>query len=130
MKSKTLILAAFMAILFFSFSLIQNDWRILGERSVKFSSDKDVIKVGGNDWYDKLKIKVVDAPLHIGGMEVFFENGEKQDVNLRQNIRQGGESRVIDLPEGERRIDRIEFRYHTTGRLRNGTENVIVFGRR
>jgi hypothetical protein len=107
-----------------------NDWKIIGERSVKFSSDRDVIKVGGNDWYTKLKIKVVDAPLHISNFDVIFENGERFDVAIREDIRKGGESRVIDLPGQERRIDRIEFRYRTTGRLRGGTANVIVFGRR
>jgi hypothetical protein len=107
-----------------------DDWKIIGERSVKFSSDRDVIKIGGNDWYTKLKIKVVDAPLHISNFDVIFENGERFDVAIRADIRKGGESRVIDLPGQERRIDRIEFRYRTTGRLRGGTANVIVFGRR
>lgn len=129
MKNKFIALGSLLIVLLSSFS-IQNEWRMIGERSVKFSSDKDVIKVGGNDWYTKLKIKVVDAPLHIADMIVVFENGEKIDIAIRENIRQGGESRVIDLPGGERRIDRIEFRYRTTGRLRNGTANVIVFGKR
>ncbi len=129
MKNKLILLSGLFIVALSSFS-IQADWKLLGERSVKFSSDKDIIKVGGNDWYSKLKIKVVDAPLHIGDMDVIFENGEKFDIAIKENIRQGGESRVIDLPGGERRIDRIEFRYRTTGRLRNGTANVIVFGRR
>lgn len=129
MKNKFFNLCGLLVIALSSFTL-QADWKMIGERSVKFSSDKDIIRVGGNDWYTKLKIKVVDAPLHIGDMDVIFENGEKFDIAIKENIRQGGESRVIDLPGGERRIDRIEFRYHTTGRLRNGTANVIVFGRR
>lgn len=130
MKIKILIFIASIGLVLSSFTSLQNDWRIIGERSVKFSSDKDIIKVGGNDWYTKLKIKVVDAPLHIADMDVVFENGEKVDIAIRENIRQGGESRVLDLPGGERRIDRIEFRYRTTGKLRNGTANVIVFGKR
>lgn len=109
---------------------VQPAWKMIGERAVKFSSDHDVIKVGGNDWYTKLKIKVVDAPLHISNFDVVFENGERFDVAIRQDIRKGGESRIIDLPGGERRIDRIEFRYRTTGRVAGGTANVIVFGRR
>ena len=129
MKNKLIILSGLFIIALSSFTL-QADWKLIGERSVKFSSDKDIIKVGGNDWYTKLKIKVVDAPLHIADMDVIFENGEKFDIAIKENIRQGGESRVIALPGGERRIDRIEFRYRTTGRLRNGTANVIVFGRR
>lgn len=129
MKTK-IFLACGLFFLALSSFVILDEWRIIGERSVKFSSDKDVIRVGGNDWYTKLKIKVVDAPLHISNFDVIFENGERFDVALRNDIPQGGESRVIDLPGAERRIDRIEFRYKTTGRLRKGTANVIVFGRR
>ncbi len=129
MKTK-IFLACGLFFLALSSFVILDEWRIIGERSVKFSSDKDVIRVGGNDWYTKLKIKVVDAPLHISNFDVIFENGERFDVALRNDIPQGGESRVIDLPGAERRIDRIEFRYKTTGKLRKGTANVIVFGRR
>ncbi len=129
MKTK-IFLACGLFFLALSSFVILDEWRIIGERSVKFSSDKDVIRVGGNDWYTKLKIKVVDAPLHISNFDVIFENGERFDVALRNDIPQGGESRVIDLPGAERRIDRIEFRYKSTGKLRKGTANVIVFGRR
>ena len=129
MKTK-IFLACGLFFLALSSFVILDEWRIIGERSVKFSSDKDVIRVGGNDWYTKLKIKVVDAPLHISNFDVIFENGERFDVALRNDIPQGGESRVIDLSGAERRIDRIEFRYKTTGKLRKGTANVIVFGRR
>jgi hypothetical protein len=34
-----------------------DDWRLIGERSVAFLSDKDVIKVGGKDWYSRSKSK-------------------------------------------------------------------------
>lgn len=129
MRTKLFILPALVLVVLSSFTM-QNDWKIIGERSVKFSSDRDVIRVGGNDWYSKLKIKVVDAPLHISNFDVIFENGERFDVAIKEDIRKGGESRVIDLPGQERRIDRIEFRYRTTGKLKGGTANVIVFGRR
>ncbi|MEP7267998.1 MAG: hypothetical protein ABI844_10260 [Saprospiraceae bacterium] len=129
MKIKFFFCIALFGLMFSSFTQ-PGDWNRIGERSVKFTSDKDVIRVGGNDEYSKLKIKVVDAPLHLGDMDVYFENGEHFDVALRENIRQGGESRVIDLPGNKRRIDRIEFKYHTTGKVRGGTANVIVFGKR
>lgn len=129
MRTKLFTLPALVLVLLSSFTM-QDDWKIIGERSVKFSSDRDVIRVGGNDWYSKLKIKVVDAPLHISNFDVIFENGERFDVAIKEDIRKGGESRVIDLPGRERRIDRIEFRYRTTGKLKGGTANVIVFGRR
>ena len=129
MKTKIFLIASLFTLILSSFT-ISDEWKKIGERSVKFSTDHDVIRVSGNDWYSKLKIKVVDAPLHIADFDVIFENGERFDVAIKENIREGGESRVIDLPGSERRIDRIEFKYRTTGRVARGTANVIVYGRR
>ncbi|MEP7321519.1 MAG: hypothetical protein ABI761_06355 [Saprospiraceae bacterium] len=129
MKTKIFLIATLFTLIISSFTTF-DEWKVIGERSVKFTTDRDVIRVGGNDWYSKLKIKVVDAPLHISDFDVIFENGERFDVAIKENIREGGESRVIDLPGRERRIDRIEFKYRTTGKLIRGTANVIVFGRR
>ena len=129
MKTKLFLVCGLFFLALSAFTSL-DEWRIIGERSVKFTTDRDVIRVGGNDWYTKLKIKVVDAPLHIADFDVYFENGEKYNVPIKANIREGGESRVIDLPGGDRKIDRIEFRYHTTGKILRGTANVIVFGKR
>lgn len=129
MKTKIFLIVTLFTLVISSFTGF-DEWKVIGERSVKFTTDRDIIRVGGNDWYSKLKIKVIDAPIHIADFDVIFENGERFDVPIKENIREGGESRVIDLPGSERRIDRIEFKYRTTGKLRRGTANVIVFGRR
>jgi hypothetical protein len=118
------------AIVLLSFTTKDNStqqWVLIGERKVSFLIDHDVIQTTGKDNYSKLRVKVKDSPVHIIDMDVYFENGDKFDVALKQNIPKGGESRVIDLPGGNRNVRKIEFWYETKG-LRKGRGTVQVWG--
>ena len=103
-------------------------WRLIGNTEAKFTADHDVIHVQGPyDNFRKLKFKVTDAGLNLMRMVVTYDNGAPDNIDIRQNIPQGGESRVIDLRGGKRSIRKIEFWYDTKGIL-NGRANVTIFG--
>ena len=126
---KPLLLVSVIALL--SFTTIENNvfqqWNLIGEKKVSFLVDRDVIQVKGNGNYKQIKLKIKDGPVHILDMDVYFENGDKFDVALKQRIQKGGESRAIDLPGGSRNIRKIEFWYETKG-FRNGRGTVQVWG--
>lgn len=106
------------------------DWRFIADKWVGFGVDHDVILTGNvNDEFTKLKLRVTDGPLKIYDMKVHFDNGGVQDVSIRSTIRQGGETRVIDLNGGVRKIAKIEFWYETKG-FRKGKARVAVWGKR
>ena len=102
-------------------------WFFIGDKIAAYGTDRDVLTVTGNDAYRKIKLKITGAPLHIIDMDVYFENGTKQNVELRKNFAQGSESRVIDFPGGMRRIQKIEFLYETIGFI-HGKARVAVWG--
>jgi hypothetical protein len=106
-----------------------HNWKFVGDKIAAYGTDRDVIFVTGNDFYRQIKIKVTGAPLHIMDMDVYFENGEKINVALKNKFRQGQESRVIDFPGAERRIKKIEFLYSTIG-FAKGKARVAVWGKR
>lgn len=106
-----------------------NKWRFIADKNVHFGIDRDVIHITGNDNYRQLKLKVTNAPLKILDMKVHFENGDVFDVSIRSQIKQGGESRVIDLPGGSRSIRKIEF-WYSPAKVLKGTARVAVWGRR
>lgn len=106
-----------------------NKWRFISDKNVHFGVDRDVIHITGNDNYRQLKLKVTNAPLKILDMKVHFENGDVFDVSIRSQIKQGGESRVIDLPGGSRSIRKIEF-WYSPAKVLKGTARVAVWGRR
>lgn len=106
-------------------------WRLLGQTQANFSADHDTIVVAGpNDNFRALKFKVTGAPLDLRHMLVVYDNGQPDRIEVRQNIPQGGESRVIDFQGvGKRSIRRIDFWYDTQGVLQ-GRADVTVFGRK
>jgi hypothetical protein len=105
------------------------DWRFIADKWVSFGVNHDIIVLGNaNDAFTKLKLRVTDGPLKIYDMKVHFDNGSVQDVSIRNTIRQGGETRVIDLDGGTRHLSKIEFWYETKG-FRKGKARVAVWGK-
>lgn len=104
-------------------------WRLLGQTHADHGADHDVIIVKGPyDNFRKIKFKVTDAPLNMQHMVVTYDNGAPDKIDIRQDIAQGGESRVIDLRGvGKRSLRKIEFWYDTKGFLK-GKADVTVFG--
>lgn len=124
------ITALFVLVLLFVSTTVhaQDGWRFIADKWVAFGVDHDVIVTGNtNDDFRKLKLRITDGPVKFYDMKVYFDNGSVQDVSIRALIRQGGESRVIDLDGGLRHIKRIEFWYETKG-FRKGRARVAVWG--
>ena len=104
-------------------------WRLLGSVQARFTADHDVIFVAGPyDYFRRLKFKVTDAPLNLLRMVVRYDDGgAPENVDVRFNIPQGGESRVIDIRGGRRKLKSVEFWYDTQGIL-NGRADITLFG--
>ena len=104
-------------------------WRALGTTHAKHTADHDAIIVAGPyDFFRKLKFKVTDAPLNMQRMIVRYDDGgAPENIEVRYDIPKGGESRVIDIKGGVRKLKSVEFWYDTKG-LFNGTAEVTLFG--
>lgn len=103
-------------------------WRLLGTVHAKHTADHDALNVPGpHDYYRKIKFKVTDSPVNIQRLVVRYDDGAPENINTRVEIPKGGESRVIDLKGGKRKLKSIEFWYDTKGFL-NGKADVTVFG--
>ncbi len=108
---------------------LPGEWRLIGRTEANFGRDHDTIVVAGPfDNFRRLKFKVTDAGLNLQRMVVTYDNGAPDKIDVREDIRQGGESRAIDLRGvGTRSLRKIEFWYDTKGILK-GKANVTVFG--
>ncbi|MBI5915227.1 MAG: DUF2541 family protein [Bacteroidetes bacterium] len=91
-----------------------NRWEKLGERNVNFAVDRDEIFVTASEGrFTALKIKVRKGAINLHKMVVHFGDGSEQEVETRNNIAAGGESRVIDLAGNRRVITKVVFVYDT-----------------
>lgn len=107
----------------------RGSWFFLGDKTVGFGVDHDVIVFG--NWKDdvrQIKLKITEGPLKMYRMTIHFDNGGTQGVELRNRFAQGSESRVIDMAGGLRHLKKISFTYETKGFLR-GRSKVSVYGR-
>lgn len=100
-------------------AVVLNDksgWQKIGETIVNFSTENDQILVIGANKFSAVKIKVTDAPVNFKSFEIHFNKGDVQNVTVAENVKQEGETKVIQLDgKGERVIQKVKFRYNTTG---------------
>lgn len=104
-------------------------WRILGTVQANHNADHDVIYIKGPyDFFRRIKFKVTDSPLNMFRMVVRYDDGGlPENIETRLEIPKGGESRIIDLNGGKRKLKSIEFWYDTKG-IFNGKADVTLFG--
>jgi hypothetical protein len=103
-------------------------WHKIGETTADFKTDKDVIKVLGDDRFKSLKIKTVDAPVHIETMTVVYQDGEPENIPIRYDFKQNAESRNIDLKGYERKIKEIDFIYRTVPNYKVDKAHIEIWG--
>jgi hypothetical protein len=108
---------------------VAGQWRTIGQVTANLTADHDVIVVRGPyDNFRRIKFKVTDAPLNLKRLVVTYDNGEPDQLEVRERTPKNGESRAIDLRGiGKRSLHKIEFWYDTAGALR-GRADVTVFG--
>lgn len=88
------------------------EWALLGQRTVTDRADHDVIPVtAARGDFKSIKLTVQRAAVDFHRVVVHYGNGTKQEIELRNTIPAGGESRAIDLIGTERVINRVEFWY-------------------
>ncbi len=87
-------------------------WELLGERYVTDGLDHDVIQVtAAKGDFRSLKVRVKGHAVQFRAMRIQFGDGSVQNVELRNVIPAGGESRVIDVEGHDRVIRAVEFTY-------------------
>ena len=106
-------------------------WMLLGSRTVTDGADHDTVTVTrakGN--FTAVKFEVLLKAVDFHRVVIHFANGEDQNVELRNTIKAGGQTRVIDIQGRDRVIRAIDFWYDAKTLGRGGKAVVRVIGRR
>ena len=91
---------------------IPRRWVYLGQANVDGRVDRDKIYVGrGHGRFQRVQIRVERAPIEFYRVVVHYANNRSEEVNVRQRISAGGQTRAIDLHGDDRAIDNVEFFY-------------------
>ncbi len=104
-------------------------WIYLGEANVDGSVDHDRITVGRDDGrFRALRIRVERARIEFQRVIVHYANGERDELPIRDRIRAGGQTRVIDLPGRDRAINSVEF-WYARANGRSQRPKLLLYGR-
>ena len=102
---------------------------VLGERTVDFHADHDVIPVGDYEgWFKSIGFWVERNNIEIFNLEVTYGDGQKQRFETRLVFDARSRSRLIHLDGEKRRIRSISFTFKTVGSWLEGRARVVVYG--
>ena len=102
---------------------------LLGERTVAFKADHDVIEVGTYEGFFKSLFVVVEKnDIQLYNLVVTYGNGERERFDTRLNFAADTRSRSLPFDGGRRRIRTIAFTYKTVGSWVEGRARVLVYG--
>jgi pyruvate formate-lyase activating enzyme-like uncharacterized protein len=92
----------------------QPSWGKLGERSVE-ATDNGMTSVDASNGSSvkAIKIKVKKGGINLHRCEVWFKNGTKKSIDLRNDVPAGSESREIDLSDKNNSVSKVVFWYDT-----------------
>ena len=105
-------------------------WVFLGQRHVTDKVERDSMEVTASEGsFDAIRIGVKRSAVRFVKVTVVYGAGTSDDLEVRDVIPAGGQSRAIDLRGANRIIRRIDFVYEAKSLGRRGAV-VEVFGRR
>ena len=105
-------------------------WVFLGQTTVDGFRDRDTIVIGRSEGrFQSIQLRVAGAPVEFQRVVVRYANGTSEEVEFRDYIPAGGQTRAIDLSGGDRVISSVDFLY-SRARWRHGARpRVALYGR-
>lgn len=91
----------------------KTSWHKIGEATINFLVEQYEIMILEADKLGYIKFKVMNAPIVLMDLKVYFESGKKQNIDVNSLIKEPGESWVIKLNPSERNIKKVVFIYKT-----------------
>ena len=103
-------------------------WQHIGQTTASFKSQNESIQVLGADEFSAIKLKVMEAPLEIERLQVFYESGDMEEIMVGKEIGKDNESRVIKLKHPDRDIKKVAFTYKTGANAKGDKADVALYG--
>jgi hypothetical protein len=89
----------------------ERGWELLGTAHVDGAADHDNIKVSRGEQFRQIQLRVRGGAIEFRRVVVHYGNGASEEVQVRQRIPAGGQTRAIDLRGERRHIESLELWY-------------------
>ena len=106
----------------------KDGWQKISETTVNFDTDKDEIIVMGADKFKSLKFKVTEGAIDLHALEVFYSEGDNEEIKVGTPIMEGTESREIKLGANGRELKKVVFVYSNVKDSKKEKAHVELYG--
>jgi len=103
-------------------------WHHIGQTEASFKLQNESISVLGADEFSALKLKVTDAGLQLERMQVFYESGDMEEIDLRTHFSSNSESGAIHLKHPDKDIQKVAFTYKTAPNAQGEKADIDLYG--
>jgi F0F1-type ATP synthase membrane subunit b/b' len=103
-------------------------WHRIAGLQANFKKQNESVHIMGNDEFKALRFRVEDAAIHIERMQVFYESGDMEDVDVKSEMKAGETSKVFQLKHAGRDITKIAFTYHSVGNAGSDKAELEIYG--
>jgi hypothetical protein len=103
-------------------------WHKVGEITANFKNQNESIVVLGADEFTAIKLKVKDAPIHIQRLQVFYESGDMEEIDVAAELQSGSETRSVNLKYPGKDINKVAFAYRTVSNAKGDKAQVELYG--
>ena len=84
------------------------DWKVMGDAEIQKKGGTATIDVGAEEGLVKrIKFEVRGTDVEFKKVTVTYENGDPEELDVRDKVRRGGKTRPIDLKGGNRVIKKV-----------------------
>jgi hypothetical protein len=103
-------------------------WHKIGEVKADFKMENQSISVLGKDKFKSILLKVTDAPINIEGIQVFYESGDMEEFDVKNELKAGAETKKLDMKDGGQGIKKVTFTYKTIPNQQDEKAHVELYG--
>ena len=103
-------------------------WHKIGEVKADFKMENQSISVLGKDKFKSILLKVTDAPINIEGIQVFYESGDMEEFDVKNELKAGAETKKLDMKDGGQEIKKVTFTYKTLPNQQDEKAHVELYG--
>lgn len=110
--------------------VLDNDpgWHKIGQITASFKLDNESIIVYGRDEFTKIKLKVTDAPILIERVQLFYEEGQMEELAVGTELQAGASTAALDLKGTNKELEKVVFTYKTLPNYQGDKATVELYG--
>jgi hypothetical protein len=103
-------------------------WKRIGQVTASFKKTNESIIVLGEDEFTAIRLKANDAPIQLERVQVFYETGDMEELNVRNTLQAGASTAAMKLSKPYRDIQKVAFTYKTLPNTDGEKADLELFG--